>query len=132
MQDSEPIPKQAQMAGAPGPWDGGLDFETGDITNPSPHRPFKTHPIHSGISNRLCQLLAVVLFTAPTLRAQQPPITPTPSANNTAIAIVPLDSAHLDQAATVTGALEVSHGKAVIVASGTITSGSQTTQVTLP
>ncbi len=48
------------------------------------------------------------------------------------IAIVPLDIAHPDQAATVTGGLEVSQGKAVIVASGTITSGSQTTAVTLP
>jgi hypothetical protein len=43
-----------------------------------------------------------------------------------------LDSKNPDNGATVTGALEVSAGKAVIVASGTITSGSETTQVILP
>jgi hypothetical protein len=48
------------------------------------------------------------------------------------IAIVPLDSKNPDAAAKVTGALEVSRGKAVIVASGTVTSGSQTTDVVLP
>jgi hypothetical protein len=48
------------------------------------------------------------------------------------IAIVPLDSKNPDRAASVTGALEVSQGKAVIVASGTITSGTDTTQVILP
>jgi len=48
------------------------------------------------------------------------------------IAIVPLDSKNPDRGATVTGALEVSQGKAVIAASGTVTSGSQTTEVILP
>ena len=48
------------------------------------------------------------------------------------IAIVPLDSKNPDAAATVTGALEVSQGKAIIAASGTVTSGSQTTEVVLP
>ncbi len=48
------------------------------------------------------------------------------------IAIVPLDSAHPDRAASVTGALEVSQGKAIIAASGTVTSGSETTEVVLP
>jgi hypothetical protein len=103
-----------------------------DTRNADPHRSSSTRPIHPGISNQLCQILAAVLLTGPSLRAQQPPTTPTPSAINAPIAIIPLDSAHPDQAPTVTGALEVSHGKAVIVASGTITSGSQTTQVTLP
>jgi hypothetical protein len=51
---------------------------------------------------------------------------------STPIAIVPLDSKNPDQAANVTGALEVSQGKAIIAASGTITSGSQTTEVVLP
>jgi hypothetical protein len=48
------------------------------------------------------------------------------------IAIVPLDSKNPDAATKVTGALEVSQGRAVIVASGTVTSGSQTTEVVLP
>jgi len=48
------------------------------------------------------------------------------------IAIVPLDSKNPDQAANVTGALEVSQGKAIIAASGTVTSGSRTTEVVLP
>jgi hypothetical protein len=43
-----------------------------------------------------------------------------------------LDSKNPDRAATVTGALEVSQGKAIIVASGAITSGAETTEVILP
>src|ERR1017187_2366387 len=68
-------------SGVPHPCDGILS-QGWDTTNANPHRSFKTHLIHSGISNRLCQLLTVVLLTAPTLRAQQPPITPTPAASN--------------------------------------------------
>jgi hypothetical protein len=48
------------------------------------------------------------------------------------IAIVPLDSKNPDKAAKVTGALEVSQGRAVIVTSGSVTAGADTTQVTLP
>jgi hypothetical protein len=48
------------------------------------------------------------------------------------IAIVPLDSKNADKGAVVTGALEVSEGRAVIAASGTITAGSETTNVILP
>ena len=48
------------------------------------------------------------------------------------IAIVPIDAKTPEAATKVTGALEVSAGKAIIVANGTITSGSQTTQVVLP
>jgi hypothetical protein len=48
------------------------------------------------------------------------------------IAIVPIDAKSPDAAATVTGALEVSRGRAVIAASGTVTSGASTTQVILP
>jgi hypothetical protein len=48
------------------------------------------------------------------------------------IAIIPLDSGSSDAAAKVTGALEVAAGKAIIAASGTVTSGSQTTEVILP
>lgn len=48
------------------------------------------------------------------------------------IAIVPLDSKDPGRAAGVTGALDVTQGKALIVASGTVTAGAQTAVVTLP
>jgi len=95
-------------------------------------RSFRTRLINSGISLRVFQLLAAALLVAPALRSQEPSLTPAPAVNSGPIAIVPLDSAHPDQSPTVTGALEVSQGKAVIVASGAITSGSQTTAVLLP
>ncbi len=50
----------------------------------------------------------------------------------TPIAIVPIDSSNPDQAATVTGALEVTGGKAIIAASGSVTAAGQTTRVILP
>ena len=49
------------------------------------------------------------------------------------IAIVPLEqNAKAGEAATVTGALEVTGGRAMIAASGTITAGSRTARVLLP
>ncbi len=66
-------------------------------------------------------LLLATFATAPLLYAQTGPI-----------AIVPLENKNPDAAAKVTGALEVSQGKAVIGASGTVTAGSQTTEVLLP
>jgi hypothetical protein len=48
------------------------------------------------------------------------------------IAIVPVNTSKPDAAATVTGALEVANGKAIIAASGSVTAGKDTTQVTLP
>lgn len=48
------------------------------------------------------------------------------------LAIVPVDSSNPDEAAVVTGALEVKAGKAIIAASGSVTSGSRTTDVMLP
>jgi hypothetical protein len=78
--------------------------------------------------------LAVLPLT-PVLCAQTAPApraTATESAPIAPIAIVPLDSKNPDAAAKVTGALEVSQGKAVIGASGTVTSGNQTTEVVLP
>jgi len=81
--------------------------------------------------------LAAILAVA-VLHGQTPPAAQTPStaesiqAESGPIAIVPLDNKKPDAAATVTGALEVSQGKAVIAASGTVTSGSETTQVILP
>jgi hypothetical protein len=92
-------------------------------------------------------LLAAALLTAPTLCARTPPAVQTPAANQTPAAtqipateagpiaiipLTPLDSKDPDKAAKVTGALEVSQNKAIIVASGAIASGSETTQVILP
>ena len=48
------------------------------------------------------------------------------------IAIVPIEAANGEQAATVTGAISVAQGKATIAANGTITSGTKTTDVVLP
>jgi len=73
-----------------------------------------------------------MLIFAPLGLAQEPSVAPAAAVDAVPIAIVPLDNKNPDKAAKVTGALEVSQGKAVIVASGTVTSGAQTTQVTLP
>jgi hypothetical protein len=82
---------------------------------------------------RISRLLAAALFVAPILSAQTPPsATPQPPPDTRPIAIVPLDSANPDQAARVTGALEGPKGAAIIVGSGSITSGDKTTQVELP
>ena len=48
------------------------------------------------------------------------------------IAIVPITPGTPGDAATVTGALEVTAGKAIITSSGSVTSGSNTTDVVLP
>lgn len=84
------------------------------------------------VAARIRLLLAAALAAAPMFCAQTPPTSQAPATAVGPIAIVPLDSKNPDQAATVTGALEVSQGKAIIVASGSITSGSETTQVILP
>ncbi len=109
-------------------------------------RPARKRGAHHGKRAWLTGLLpqAAVLAVAHFLCAQDAPATQTPQANEAnrpaqavpaeagPIAIVPLDSRNPDQAAKVTGALEVSQGKAVIVASGTVTSGAETTEVILP
>jgi hypothetical protein len=82
-------------------------------------------------------LLSPWIAPAPLLHSQEPAATPAAAApaaqtESGPIAIVPLDSKNPDAAAKVTGALEVSQGKAIIAASGTITSGTETTQVILP
>jgi hypothetical protein len=76
-------------------------------------------------------LSAVFAFVL-VFHAQTPSASQAPTAASTPLAIVPLDSKNPDHAAKVTGALEVSQGKAIIAASGTVTSGSVTTQVLLP
>jgi hypothetical protein len=78
----------------------------------------------------------VCLVSSAALVAQTAPAPPAPAAPAQAdtagpIAIVPLNGEGAD-AATVTGALEVTSGKAMIGASGSVTSGSRTTSVILP
>jgi hypothetical protein len=90
----------------------------------------RTSPILRVTSAGLLWLAALVL--APPLCAQISTASQAPLPQAGPIAIVPIDAKNPDAAAKVTGALEVSAGKAVIAASGTITSGSQTTQVVLP
>ncbi len=58
--------------------------------------------------------------------AQEPPPAPT-AASSAPIAIVPIDAS-----ATVSGALEVTANRAVIVTAGTVTAGAKTTEVVLP
>ena len=98
---------------------------------------------------RLVPLVAILL-SASWLRAQTPPQVPdaqppqiapaaqpaqpdeVPVTEGHPIAIVPLDSKIPGFAAEVTGALQVNSGRALIVANGAITAGSQSTRVTLP
>ena len=81
---------------------------------------------------RICLLLSATLLITPALHAQTVSAPPPPATDAAPIAIVTLDSKKPDAAASVTGALEVSQGKAIIVASGAITSGAETTEVVLP
>jgi hypothetical protein len=98
-------------------------------------RTRRTSPVLRAIFARILTLTAA-LFIAPMLSAQTPPEdapqAQAPSPDVHPIAIVPLDSKNPDQAAKVTGALEVSRGAAIIVGSGSITSGDKTTPVELP
>jgi hypothetical protein len=83
------------------------------------------------VRSRLNRLLTLALVAASSASAQAPPAAAASHASSP-IAIVPLDSRNADAAAKVTGALEVSQNKAIIAVSGTIASGSQTTEVVLP
>jgi hypothetical protein len=79
----------------------------------------------------LATLAALAL--APALRAQDSVTAlSAPGTDVAPIAIVPLDSKDADSAAMVTGALQVSQGRAIIAASGQVTAGSATVPVTLP
>lgn len=99
------------------------------------HRPAMAVHALAGLALAMC-------FLIPRLRAQAAPqvsnrtAIPTAAASAFApaspIAIVPVDSTKPDQAATVTGAIEVTDGKAMIASSGSVTSGAQTTDVILP
>lgn len=74
---------------------------------------------------------------APQEGAQLPTGNPTSNATygptkSGPIAIVPLDSKDPGSAAMVTGALQVANGRAMIATNGAITSGTSTTEVSLP
>lgn len=70
---------------------------------------------------------------APNSSPQQPAAAPeAQAASPSPIAIVPLDTKVPGSAAMVTGALEVSGGRAVITSNGQVTAGTNTAEVTLP
>jgi hypothetical protein len=75
-------------------------------------------------------------LTAQTLQEQQTPAATAPAATGSSaadpIAIVTVNGPDASANPTVTGALEISGGKAMIAASGSITAGNRTTTVILP
>jgi hypothetical protein len=83
-------------------------------------------------------LFLAALVAAPALVAQSAPPAPAttpeaaPVSEAAPIAIVTLNSKTPEASPTVTGALEVSQDKAIIAVSGTVTSGTGTTEVLLP
>ncbi len=94
-----------------------------------------TRQVQGGIVFPVLWLVVLALALAPQLCAQAGAETPQASAQLPQagpIAIVPIDDKNPDTAAKVTGSLTVTQGKAVIGASGTVTSGSRTTLVVLP
>jgi hypothetical protein len=70
--------------------------------------------------------------TSPQAQQAAPESQPAATPESNAIALVPLDTTHPDRGAKVSGALEISGGNAIIQSSGEVTSGAETTQVTLP
>lgn len=74
----------------------------------------------------------LVLVTAPHIFAQTASTPPAQATDAGPIAIVPLDAKTPQAAPKVTGGLEVAQGKAIIVVSGSVTSGTETTPVSLP
>jgi len=84
----------------------------------------------SGAASLRVAGLSAALAVSAAMGAQEPPpaaASAPPAVNGGPIAIVPADAN-----ATVTGALQVTAGKTLIAASGSITSGDKTTDVTLP
>jgi len=79
-----------------------------------------------------CSAVRICLLGSALVIAAAPGCGQTHPAENGPIAIVPLENDKSGAGAKVTGALEVSSGKAVIMASGTVESGSKATLVTLP
>ncbi len=82
----------------------------------------------------LTPLLAclTLLLAAPLLNAQSPADPQAATTQGGPIAIVSMNNPNPEAIPSVTGALNVSAGKAVIVASGAVTSGSETTEIILP
>ncbi len=83
--------------------------------------------VFSTDSVQLLLLFLVSLLIVPALQSQT-----IHGQTSGPIAIVPLNSKNPDAAAKVTGALEVTAGKAIIAASGEVTAGTETTEVQLP
>jgi len=77
-------------------------------------------------------MLMVALAAVPLLSAQDSAEGQAPQPDSGPIAIIALDSRNSDAGAKVTGALEVSQGKAIIASSGSVSSGAATTKVILP
>ena len=80
-------------------------------------------------------LTTILLALAATASMAQSPALTGAEVDSVPIAIIPIKSPEMgreDEAAKVTGALEVSAGKAVIAASGSVSSGTRTTEVVLP
>lgn len=88
---------------------------------------------HVPFGSALVVAVSALLASFPAVRAQTEKVDPpvSPIATNP-IAIVPLDSRLPDSAAAVTGALQVTGGRALIATNGTVTSGTATTDVALP
>lgn len=81
---------------------------------------------------KLLPCAAAAVFALPCLISAQTPPAPAATVSGAPIAIVPIKSGNPSQTATVTGALEVTGDKAIIATSGSVTSGTRTTEVTLP
>lgn len=89
---------------------------------------------HHAVIAIFAACVALLVYPLP---AQSPPtaaasVVPATAAPADPVAIVPLNASDPGSAAAVTGALQVMGGKAFIAANGTVTSGSTTTNVTLP
>jgi hypothetical protein len=71
---------------------------------------------------------------SPTTNAapQPAPSSPAPNGDARLLAIIPLDTKIPGFAQEVTGAMNVTNGRAFLTGNGTVTAGAQTTQVTLP
>src|SRR5580704_9573969 len=108
------------------------------------HRPAK-HNLHWILVCAACCAASLLWSQAPKSKPTPPsetqpsppgaPAESNPSngpAQSGPIAIVPLDSKDPASAAMVTGALQVANGHAMIATNGAITSGTGTTEVTLP
>jgi hypothetical protein len=96
-----------------------------------------THTILMRVAVRVVGVSLLMSAGAVPLTAQEPSnpsvvTVPAATVPSNPIAIVPLDSRIPGSAAIVTGALQVIGGRAFIAANGTVTSGANTTEVSLP